>query len=217
MSVRTLWVKGSPKGEESLSSTLAKEFIAAADPSAIGTVERLDVWSDDFPRVDQDAALAKFALLLGDPVTDEQRNKWQRIAAEIERVREFDRIVVSSPMWNWSLPYPLKAWIDTLAQPVLSFTLDSQGRHIGALGEGRPLHLVLTRSSAYDGRHPELRDFQLPYLKYLFTMLGYDVDALVFEPTTQWEPEQRITYTREALAIARERGAELSAMTQEST
>ncbi|MBE1549576.1 putative NADPH-quinone reductase [Mycobacterium sp. OAS707] len=39
--------------------------------------------------------------------------KWQRITTEVERVREFDRIVVSSPIWNWSLPYPLKAWIDT--------------------------------------------------------------------------------------------------------
>lgn len=215
--MRTLWVEGSPKGEQSLSSALAKEFIAAADPCVIGTVEHLDVWTGDLPYMDRDAALVKFALLFGDPVTDEQRAKWQRVAAEIEKVREFDRIVVSSPMWNWSVPYPLKAWIDILVQPVLSFTLDSQGRHVGTLGGGRPLHLILTRSSAYDGRHPELQDFQLPYLKYLFTMLGYDVDALVFEPTTQWEPEQRIRYPQEALAVARERGAELKAMTDEST
>jgi FMN-dependent NADH-azoreductase len=75
----------------------------------------------------------------------------------------------------------------------------------------------LTRSSAYDGSSPELQDFQLPYLKYLFTMLGYDVDAVVFEPTTQWEPDQRIKYTRDALAVARAHGAEVSAMTQEPT
>lgn len=215
--MRTLWVEGSPKGDTSLSSALAKEFIAAAGPDATGVVEHLDVWTDDVPHMDRDAALVKFALLLGDPVTDEQQAKWQCIAAEIERVREFDRIVVSSPMWNWSVPYPLKAWIDTLVQPLLSFTLDSEGRHVGALGDGRPLHLILTRSSAYDGRHPELQDFQLPYLEYVFTMLGYDVDAVVFEPTTQWDPEQRVKYRQEAQSVARERGVGLRAMANGST
>jgi len=49
----------------------------------------------------------------------------------------------------------------------------------------------LTRSSAYDGRHPELQDFQKPYLEYLFGLLGYDVQTLVIEPTTRWTSAER--------------------------
>lgn len=211
MKMRTLWVEGSPKGEQSLSSALAEEFLDAADPGAIGSIEHLNVWTDELPVLDQDVALTKFALLFGDPVTEQQQTKWACIVEEIDKLRQFDRIVVSSPMWNWSVPYPLKAWIDVIVQPVLSFTLDAQGRHVGALGDGKPLHLILTRSSAYDGRHPELRDFQLPYLEYVFTMLGYQVDALVIEPTTHWHPDERAQFRQNALSDARQRGGLLNA------
>lgn len=209
--MRTLWVEGSPKGKDSLSSALAEAFLAAAGTEATGLIQRLNVWTDELPSADRDVALAKFALLLGDPITEQQREKWRLVVNEIEKVRQFDRIVVSSPMWNWSIPHPLKAWIDVIAQPGHSFTLDAQGRHIGALGEDKPLHLILTRSSTYDGRHPELQDFQLPYLDYVFTILGYRVDAMVIEPTTHWHPDTRIQFRQNAITQARERGALLTA------
>lgn len=66
---------------------------------------------------------------------------------QIDRVRRCDRVVVSTPMWNWSIPAPLKNWIDVIVQPLLTFTLDADGGHIGTLGEGRPLHL-LSRAAA---------------------------------------------------------------------
>jgi FMN-dependent NADH-azoreductase len=69
--------------------------------------------------------------------------------------------------------------------------------------------LILTRSSRYDGSSPELLDFQLPYLDYVFTMLGYRVDSLVVEPTTRWTPQEREQLRREALKQAGERGATL--------
>jgi FMN-dependent NADH-azoreductase len=148
----------------------------------------------------------KFARLYGDPVTEAQEQVWTDVLAEIERVRGFDRLVVSSPMWNWHIPHALKAWIDIIVQPIVSFTLDEHGKHVGALGDGRPAQLLLTRSSAYDGRHPELQDLQLPYLRYVFTMLGYDVDALVVEPTTRWTAQERAAMREEALERARLKG-----------
>ena len=208
--MRTLWVEASPKGEASLSSALAEEFLASASTEAVGVIEHLNVWSDAIPVTDGDVAHAKFAALFGDDTTAEQDSKWQQVVAEIERVRVVDRLVISSPMWNWSVPHRLKAWIDVLVQPLLSFTLDAQGRHVGTLGQGRPAHLILTRSSAYDGRHPELQDFQLPYLNYVFTMLGYTVDPLVIEPTTRWSPQEREQLRRDALCDARDRGAALT-------
>lgn len=211
--MRTLWVEGSPKGSASLSSALAEEFLAAAPAESIGFVEHLNVWADDIPMVDGDVAIAKFAPLFGEEITPQQDAKWQHIVDEIERVRGFNRLVISSPMWNWSVPHRLKAWIDVLVQPLLSFTLDQHGRHVGTLGQGKPAHLILTRSSAYDGRHPDLQDFQLPYLDYVFTLLGYAVDALVIEPTTYWTAEERERFRQNSLCAARDRGASLPAVT----
>ncbi len=205
--MRTLWVEASPKGDDALSSQLAKAYLEAAGAT---DVERFSVWDDDAIRIGRDAAVAKFATLFGEPVTDEQKQVWKVVLAEIERVRTFDRLVVSSPMWNWSVPHALKAWIDVIVQPIASFTLNDRGEHVGALGDGKPLQLILTRSSAYDGRHPELTDFQRPYLEYVFTMLGYDVSTFVVEPTTRWTPDERERMRAEAIAAARAAGASVS-------
>lgn len=200
--MRTLWVEGSPKHERSTSSACAQAYLDAADPALIGAVDRLSVWSGEVPRFGEQAAIAKFAPLFGEKRTAEQEAIWLRVQQEIERLRRYDRLVISSPMWNWSVPHALKAWIDVIVQPIDSFTLDGQGRHVGTLGEGRPAQLILTRSSAYDGRHPELADFQRPYLEFVFGLLGYDVSTLVVEPTTRWTLEERQAMRDEALAAA---------------
>jgi FMN-dependent NADH-azoreductase len=207
--MRTLWVEGSPKGDDALSSALAQAYLESA-PQVFGTVERFSVWDDDVLRFGRDAAIAKFAPPFGEEVTDEQQQVWQRVLDEIDRVRGFDRIVVSSPMWNWHVPHALKAWIDIIVQPLASFTVDANGVHVGTLGEGKPLQLILTRSSAYDGRHPELQDFQRPYLEYVFGMLGYHVDTLVIEPTTRWTPQERSAMRADAIETARRAGAGLT-------
>lgn len=195
--MRTLWIEGSPKSDDALSSQLALAFLEGAD------YERFSVWGEDALRFGRDAAIAKFAPLLGEPVTPEQSAIWQQILDEIERVRGFDRLVISSPMWNWHVPHALKAWIDVIVQPVASFTLNSKGEHVGTLGEGKPLQLILTRSSAYDGRHPELQDFQKPYLEFVFGLLGYAVKSLVIEPTTRWTAAERESMRSAAMEQAR--------------
>lgn len=198
--MRTLWVEASPKGDDALSSQLAMAYLEGQD------YERFSVWGDDVLRFGRDAAIAKFAGLFGEPTTADQDAQWQRVLDEIERVRCFDRLVVSSPMWNWHVPHALKAWIDIIVQPIASFTLNERGEHVGTLGAGKPLQLLLTRSSAYDGRHPELQDFQKPYLEYVFGLLGYSVDTLVVEPTTRWTPAERAQLRAEAIERARAAG-----------
>ncbi|KIU14432.1 NAD(P)H-dependent oxidoreductase [Mycolicibacterium llatzerense] len=195
--MRTLWIEASPKGNDALSSQMAMAYLEGTE------YERFSVWDENMVRFGRDAAIAKFAGLFGEPFTPEQGAIWQQVLDEIERVRRFDRLVISSPMWNWHVPHALKAWIDIIVQPVASFTLNSRGEHVGALGDGKPAQLILTRSSAYDGRHPELQDFQRPYLEYVFGMLGYSVETLAIEPTTRWTPEDRAQMREDALALAR--------------
>jgi FMN-dependent NADH-azoreductase len=199
--MRTLWIEASPKDDDALSSQLAQAYLDAA--GEVGEVERFSVWDEKVLRFGRDAAIAKFAPLFGEQITQDQQSVWQQVLGEIERVRGFDRLVVSSPMWNWHVPHALKAWIDIIVQPVASFTLNERGEHVGTLGEGKPLQLLLTRSSAYDGRHPELQDFQKPYLEYVFRMLGYAVETLVVEPTTRWTPAEREQMRAEAIERAR--------------
>lgn len=207
--MRTLWVEASPKQEHSLSSALAQAFLDAAPAGIVGEVERFSVWTDEVVIFGRDAALAKFAPLYGERRTPQQKQIWAQVLAEIERVRSFDRLVVSSPMWNWHVPHALKAWIDVIVQPMASFTLNDRGEHVGTLGQGKPVQLILTRSSAYDGNRADLQDFQRPYLEYVFTMLGYSVRTLVVEPTTRWTAEDREQMREAAIEEARLAGQRL--------
>lgn len=207
--MKTLWVEASPKQEHSLSSALASAFLDAAPAAAVGEVERFSVWSDEMVVFGRDAALAKFAPLYGERRTPEQKQIWLNVLAEIDRVRAFDRLVISSPMWNWHVPHALKAWIDVIVQPMASFTLNDRGEHVGTLGDGKPVQLILTRSSAYDGNRVDLQDFQRPYLEYVFTMLGYTVETLVIEPTTRWTAEEREQMRADAIETARRAGQRL--------
>lgn len=204
---RVLWVEASPKGDRSLSSACASAYLAGLRDTRPVELERLAVWEDDLVPFGREEALAKFAPFFGERRTAAQEQAWARVEAEIERVSSFDRLVVSSPMWNWSIPYALKHWLDVICQPVLSFTLDERGRHVGVLGVGSRAQLLLTRSSAYDGRHPEMTDYQQPYLEYVFELLGYQLDdTFVIEPTTRWPPEERARLHETATADARRLG-----------
>jgi FMN-dependent NADH-azoreductase len=206
--VKVLWVEGSPKGDRSLSTVCARGFLTAASAVVPDLeVTHRDVWDGSILRFDREAALAKFGPLFGEPHTDVQSDIWRQVTAEIDQVAAHDHVVVSSPMWNWSIPHALKAWIDVIVQPLHSFTLNAAGEHVGVLGVGKMAQFVLTRSSAYDGRHPEMQDHQEPYLRYLFNLLGFDVrDSLVIEPTTRWTTEERAALAEQGVADATEAG-----------
>ncbi len=210
-----LWVEGSPKGDRSLSSRCAQAFLDALDDVE---VTHLDVWSDDIVSFGREAALAKLGPLFGEPHTPEQSAIWEQVTEQIELVKRHDALLISSPMWNWSIPHALKAWIDVVVQPFQSFTLDAEGRHVGTLGMGKPAQMILTRSSAYDGRSPEMEDHQEPYLRYLFDLLGFAVaESVIVEPTTAWTAEEREAIAAEGVERSRSAGIGFGAVEEHQT
>ena len=178
-----LHIIGSPKGADSTSTRVAEAFLDAycqTDPDH--TVTTLDVWSEGLPPVDGDLVTAKLAPLLGEPTTAAQDKAWAAVIALIDDFRRHDKIVISTPMWNFGIPYELKHYIDLLVQPGITFGLDAAFEHIGLL-EDRPVQLVLTRSSAMAEGSPD--DFQLPYLRHVLGFVGLsDIRTLIVEGTT---------------------------------
>lgn len=191
--VRVLWVEASPKGERSLSSAGARAFLDALGTERSIIVDHLDLWSAELPVFGRDAAIAKFAPIFGETRTESEQAIWGEVERYIEHLESVDALVISCPMWNWSVPYQLKHWLDIICQPLRTFTVDATGRHIGVVGVGKHAQLLMTRSSAYDGRSPEMQDHQQPYLEYLLGgMLGYDLaESVVVEPTTRFRAEER--------------------------
>ncbi|MBW2282851.1 MAG: NAD(P)H-dependent oxidoreductase [Deltaproteobacteria bacterium] len=180
---RVLHVVGSPRGEASVSTRVARAFLDAYAQTRPGhEVTTLDVWTADLPRFDGDLAIAKLAPLVGETRTPQQEAGWARVERVVADFARHDKIVISAPMWNFGLPWELKHYIDLLVQPGLSFGMNEALEHVGLLAD-RPVQLVLTRSSPLPEGSPE--DFQLPYLRHILGFIGlHDVRSLVVEGTT---------------------------------
>jgi len=120
---KLLYIESSPRKERSASIAVAQHFINAYRTAHPGdTVEVLDLWKTGLPHFDQFTIDAKYAVMSGQRFTPEQAAAWNAVTKVIEHFKSADKFVFSVPMWNFSIPYILKHYIDILAQPGLTFS-----------------------------------------------------------------------------------------------
>jgi FMN-dependent NADH-azoreductase len=171
--VRLLEIQSSPRGESSDSITLTKSFIEAckSDNASI-VVDTLNVWHERLPEFDYQAIGAKYKAVKHETMTEVESNVWERIQLLIGRFQNADRIVLGTPMWNFSLPYKLKQLIDLVAQRNYLFSYD--GEQYGPLLKVEKAVAVCTRGSRFlEGTPiPPSFDHQAPYLDFWLRLIG---------------------------------------------
>ena len=87
-------------------------------------IDVMNLWRDHLPEFEGYVLEAKYARINGRAFTDSQRDAFavtERIAL---RFALADRVLISTPMWNFGIPYKLKQWIDVITQPGLAFRFD---------------------------------------------------------------------------------------------
>jgi FMN-dependent NADH-azoreductase len=170
-----LHLESSVLGDHSASRALTAAIVASWRQAVPGlrTTYR-DLAADPLPHLDG-AALAK-----ADPAA----------AADAERVlQDFlaaDVIVVGAPMYNFSIPTQLKAWIDRIAVAGRTFRYTAAGPE--GLARGKTVIVASTRGGAHAGAPS---DFVEPYLKFLFGFLGIDDVRFVTAEGLAFSPEHR--------------------------
>ena len=201
-----LHIQVSPRGAESFSLRVAKAFLESyrqAHPQ--DTVRTLRLFEDTIPEFGLAVVRGKYKILHGLEQTDEEKEAWQVVEGTIADFTSPDKLLISSPMWNFSIPYPLKQYIDVIVQPSYTFSYTPEEGYRG-LVTGRPAMLILARGGEYaPGTEASALDFQRPYLESILRFIGFaDISTIVVEPTLQGGPQvaqQRLT---EAIAKARE-------------
>ncbi len=200
-----LFVTSSLFGADSKSRLVADEFVAAwrrANPA--GTVVRRDLAPDAIPHLSREAldAAARPAA---------ERTPTQRQAAAladrlIEEVEAAAVIVVAAPMYNFSIPSTLKAWIDHIARAGRTFRYGVNGPE--GLLKGRRVIVFTARGGIYGGDSPARGlDFQEPYLRAMLAFLGLDDVTFVHAEGLKISPETAAA----GLASARRAAATLLA------
>lgn len=96
----------------------------------------------------------------------------------IKELHDADVIILATPMYNWSIPSTLKAYIDQIMRIDKTFTIDStkgKQRYSGSLKEKNLVLLLSRGSSGYEvGERNEYMNFQDTYLKLVFGIMGIE-------------------------------------------
>jgi FMN-dependent NADH-azoreductase len=197
-----LHIEASPKGERSVSSRIAQAFLDAyAERRPQDEIRTLNVWTHKMPEFDRLAVESKSAVVERRDRTPDEAALWEIVRREISYFDQAEKLVISSPMWNYTIPYRLKHYLDIIVQPGETFGFDmTRMAHVGLL-KNRPAKLILTRSSARAGAY---YDFQLPYLTYILAHMGiHEVSALTADQTFGLTAAQREAYIEQFCRRAR--------------
>jgi FMN-dependent NADH-azoreductase len=146
-------------------------------------VEVLDLFDVDMPSVAGDNIEAKYTLMAGAVIDKRHERSWKQIETFIEHFKAADVYLITVPMWNFSIPYALKYYIDAIVQPGYTFRYDEQGQPHGMV-TGKKMVCVTTRGGDYSENSPfHVYDFQEPYLRAIFGWIGItDVDFINAQP-----------------------------------
>ncbi|PPU78719.1 FMN-dependent NADH-azoreductase [Xanthomonas sp. NCPPB 1638] len=130
-----------------------------------------------------------------------QADAAEAAAAEqvMQQFLEADVIVIGAPMYNFSIPSTLKAWIDRIAVAGRTFRYTATGAE--GLAGGKRVIIA----SARGGIYPETsNDFQEPYLRQVFGFLGIAEVSFVRAEGVAYSPQHRSDALAQALAALRQ-------------
>jgi FMN-dependent NADH-azoreductase len=197
-----------PRGKASRTRKLHEAFFAAWHAKhPDGQRISLDLSDEhrNLPVFDEWDITAKFEMLYGEGKLDGvAAERWNALMKLTDQLHAADLVVLTAPMWNFSVPWPLKRWIDCVVQGRLTFEyVDGQFR--GLLG-GRPVVLLTTRDGAYPPGTPFAEfDFQMPYLRKIVDLIGLGpIHEVIAEPMMMAGPEAGVAALAEAVLRAGE-------------
>jgi FMN-dependent NADH-azoreductase len=192
-----LLINASPRRDASESLRIAEgllEAMLASDPALV--TDRLDLFENPPPAFGAGAALAKMDVIAGREVKAERQEEWKQALETAERLRAAELWVLAVPMWNSSLPWPLKQLIDTVTQPGVAFSFDPAAGYRGLLG-GRRAVPIYTSQVYSPGVAPEFGvDHHSTYLAWWLEFVGVEqVGEIRLQPTF---PDDSLPARREA-------------------
>jgi FMN-dependent NADH-azoreductase len=164
-------------GEASSSRSVTAAFREAwAEQHPGGTVIYRDLAADPVPHITADAWSAGYAA--PSERTPRQSAAFAVRVRLMEELEQADAVLIGAPMYNYSIPSTLKAWLDNVL--LLGRTA---GEHPSA--EGTPAVVVASRGGSYaPGTPREDFEFVQNYLEaVLQRTLGLDLDFIVPELT----------------------------------
>jgi FMN-dependent NADH-azoreductase len=179
---KLLHIIATPRGEESRTLQVTETFLEVfKDKHPDWVVEELNLSKEELPSLTIKRVDGKYVLLGGKELYGELKEAWEDIIGHIERFLSADGYLISTPMWNFSIPYMLKQYIDIIVQPKYLFRYTQSG--VEGLVKNKKMIIITSRGGEYVSEQAAKFDFQEPYLRTIFGFVGItDITFIRAEP-----------------------------------
>jgi FMN-dependent NADH-azoreductase len=192
--MKIVHIDSSIAGREATSSILAKSVVDRLVSGQDAQIHYRDLNQEDLGHL-TDEVFAGFQLEAAER-NDIQQAAAKRSASYIEELREADALVMAVPMYNFSTPSTVKAWIDHVARAGVSFAYGKNGP-VGLLNV-KKAYVVATRGGQYAGSG---FDHQTPWLEQVLKFVGIqEVEFIYAEGMAGANAEQSVQTANQKIA-----------------
>lgn len=167
-----LHINVSPRGSYSISRQLGQAAVQAwKERNPGGRVIGRDLAKTSLTFVNLDWIAGAYS-----PPEHHNENHKKALALSDELISELieaDEIILATPMYNFSVPAALKAWVDHVVRAGKTFRYTAAGRPEGLLaGKNKKLLAIVASGGSYVQGPAAALDYQVPYLRFIFDFMG---------------------------------------------
>lgn len=167
---KLLHIIATPRGELSRTLKVSGAFLNEILQQNTYEIEKLNLFEANLPQFAGQKAIGKYELMQGKNLSSASEESWKEILRLINHFLSFDAYLFSVPMWNFSVPYVLKQYIDLIFQPNYLFHYTEKGPK--GLLLGKKALIITSRGGDYSQGTAKLFDNQEPYFKTAFPFVG---------------------------------------------
>lgn len=171
MNNKILHINSSGRVDGSVTRDISAQLVSQLQQQTGYDTSTLEL-AEGLPFIDEQWITANFT----DPEqrTDSQQAKLALSDSLVTDLQQASHIVIAAPIYNFSVPAVLKAWIDMVARPRVTFRYTENGPE--GLLKGKKAYLVVA-----SGGVPLESDFDFatPYLRQVMGFLGIDDVTLI--------------------------------------
>ena len=194
--MKLLHVDSSINGAASVSRGLTRQVVDSwTQNHAEVSVEYLDLAVNALPHFSE--ASMGIRRPASGPLSEEESRENELAERLVSQFLSADVIVVGAPLYNFSIPSQLKAWIDRLAQAGRTFRYTENGPQ--GLATDKTVIAVLSRGGIYSTSEAgQAMEHQESYLKTIFGFFGITDVRIVRAEGTDLGGDSRETALRTA-------------------
>lgn len=172
-------------------------------------VTHIDLYKEEIPYIDADVFQGWGKLQSGngfEELSEGEQKKVKRLAELSEQFIEADKYVFVTPLWNFSFPPVMKAYIDSVAVAGKAFRYTEHGP-VGLLTDKKALHIQARGGFYSEGPAAEM-EMGHRYLTTMMQFFGVPSFEGLFVEGHNAMPEKAEEIKENAIARAKEFGKE---------